>query len=146
TPSHKTEESSGSRRGRDRAPTRLRVYTSAVARLLFITGTPLGVRGGSGTYVGISVLREAVEARGHRVDLLAPTSPGYVSPAQRVAFTAALGGRAGRAPPDVVVGFDYDGLFRPRSHAYHVASIKGVIAEEARFEAGIPRLRLTAEA
>jgi len=116
-----------------------------VARLLFVTGTPLGVRGGSGTYVGISVLREAVEARGHQVDLLAPTSPGYVSLVRRVAFNVALSGRAGRVRPDVVVGFDYDGLFLPKSLAYHVASIKGVIAEEARFEAGVPRVRLAVE-
>jgi glycosyltransferase involved in cell wall biosynthesis len=117
-----------------------------VARLLFVTGTPLGVRGGSGTFVGISVLREAVEARGHQVDLLAPTSPGYVSLVGRLAFNVALRGRAGRVRPDVVVGFDYDGLFLPRSLGFHVASIKGVIAEEARFEGGIPRVRLTAEA
>jgi glycosyltransferase involved in cell wall biosynthesis len=117
-----------------------------VARLLFITGTPLDVRGGSGTYVGISVLRDAVEARGHHVDLLAPTSTGYVSLVRRVAFNVALRGRPGRFQPDVVVGFDYDGLFLPRSAAPHVASVKGVIAEEARFEAGIPRLRLAAEA
>ena len=116
-----------------------------MARLLFVTGTPPDVRGGSGTYVGISVLREAVEARGHHVDLVAPTSPGFVSLARRLAFNVMLRGKVKHAHPDVVVGFDYDGLFLPRSLGCHVASIKGVIAEEARFESGVPFARLTAE-
>jgi glycosyltransferase involved in cell wall biosynthesis len=47
---------------------------------------------------------------------------------------------------DFVVGFDWDGLFLPRSKAAHIASIKGVIAEEATFERGVPRARLTTEA
>jgi glycosyltransferase involved in cell wall biosynthesis len=116
-----------------------------MARLLFVTGTPPAVRGGSGTYVGISVLREAIEARGHEVDLLAPRTEGFVSLARRVAFNLALPARARRFRPDLVVGFDYDGMFLPNSLARHVASIKGVLAEEARFEHGIPRVRLTAE-
>jgi phosphatidyl-myo-inositol dimannoside synthase len=116
-----------------------------VARLLFVTGTPPDVRGGSGTFVGISVLREAVAARGHDVGLLAPASPGYVSLLRRLVFNVTLAGKVKRSHPDVVVGFDYDALFLPRSLGYRVASIKGVIAEEARFESGVPWARLTAE-
>jgi len=116
-----------------------------VARLLFVTGTPADVRGGSGTYVGISVLQRAVEALGHEVELLAPGSRGGVSLQARVLFNIRARSAAGRRAPDVVVGFDWDGLFL-RSGAVHVASIKGVIAEEATFERGIPWLRLTTEA
>ncbi len=98
-----------------------------------MTGTPADVRGGSGTYVGISVLQRAVEELGHEVELLAPGSRGGASLLQRVLF-------------NIIVAFDWDGLLLRRSEALHVASIKGVIAEEATFERGIPWLRLTTEA
>ena len=124
----------------------MRVYTTRVARLLFVTGTPADVRGGSGTYVGISVLRRAVEALGHEVELLVPRALGGVPLVRRIAFNAAARFSARRRAFDFVVGFDWDGLFLARSTAVHVASIKGVIAEEAAFERGVPRLRLTAEA
>jgi glycosyltransferase involved in cell wall biosynthesis len=117
-----------------------------VARLLFVTGTSPDVRGGSGTYVGISVLRKAVEACGHTVDLLAPTALGPLSLARRLLFNLSARNAARRLRSDVIVGFDLDGLFIRSSGAPQVASIKGVIAEEARFERGIPRVRLTAEA
>ena len=119
----------------------------AVARLLFVTGTPADVRGGSGTYVGISVLQRAVEALGHEVELLAPGSRGGVSLLRRVFFNIRARSAAGRWAPEVIVAFDWDGLFLARSGgAVHIASIKGVIAEEAIFERGIPWLRLTTEA
>ena len=90
------------------------------------------------------MLKEAIEARGHAVDLLAPARS-FVSLARRLAFNLAVRGEARRRRPDVVVGFDLDGLFLANSGAPQFASIKGVIAEEARFERGIPRARLTAE-
>jgi glycosyltransferase involved in cell wall biosynthesis len=117
-----------------------------VARLLFVTGTPADVRGGSGTYVGISVLQRAVEGLGHEVELLAPGSRGSVSLLRRILFNIRARSAAERRAPDVIVAFDWDGLFLARSGAVHVASIKGVIAEEATFERGIPWLRLTTEA
>lgn len=117
-----------------------------MARLLFVTGTPADVRGGSGTYVGISVLQRAVEALGHEVELLAPGASGGVSLLQRVLFNIRARAAAERRCPDVIVAFDWDGLLLARSEAVHVASIKGVIAEEATFERGIPWLRLTTEA
>ncbi len=117
-----------------------------MARLLFVTGTPADVRGGSGTYVGISVLQRAVEALGHEVELLAPGSRGRVSLLRRILFNIGARAAAGRRAPDIIVAFDCDGLFLACSGAVHVASIKGVIAEEATFERGIPWLRLTTEA
>jgi glycosyltransferase involved in cell wall biosynthesis len=116
-----------------------------VARLLFVTGTPPDVRGGSGTYVGVSVLRRAVEALGHEVNLLAPQAEGSVSLLRRIAFNTRARFVTRRQPADVLVGFDWDGLFLPYGSPVHVASIKGVIAEEATFERGIPRLRLATE-
>ena len=57
-----------------------------MARLLFVTGTASDVRGGSGTFVGISVLQRAVVARGHTVDLLAPPQDRSLSLAGRLLF------------------------------------------------------------
>ena len=116
-----------------------------VARLLFVTGTPADVRGGSGTFVGITVLRRALQDLGHQVDLLAPEPGGSPSLAARLLFNL----RAGRTPgtrPEVVVGFDLDGLWLDAGGARSVASIKGVLADEARFERGLPRVRLRVEA
>jgi glycosyltransferase involved in cell wall biosynthesis len=120
-----------------------------VARLLFVTGTAADVRSGSGTFVGISVLKTALEAAGHRVDVLAPESgSGTLSLAGRLLFNVAIRRRAeklGRGA-DAVVGFDLDGAFLPRGGAIHVAALKGVLAEESRFERGAAALRLGAEA
>ncbi len=116
-------------------------------RLLFVTGTAPDVEAGSGTYVGISVLREALERLGCQVDLAAPSAGrGPVSLAGRFLFNVSVRGIARRLRPDAVVGFDWDGLFVARSGAAHAASVKGVLAEEASFERGLPRVRLTAEA
>jgi glycosyltransferase involved in cell wall biosynthesis len=120
-----------------------------VARLLFITGTAPDVRGGSGTYVGISVLREALLELGHHVELLAPASKrGPVSLLNRVLFNLKARGavRARLSGIDAVVGFDLDGFLVRTDRARHVASVKGIVAEEARFEKGVSRARLTIEA
>lgn len=117
-----------------------------MARLLFVTGTASDVRGGSGTFVGISVLQRAVVARGHTVDLLAPPPGRSLSLPGRLLFNARARNAVRRFHPDAVVGFDCDGIFVRRDGARSVASLKGVLADEARFERGTARLRLTLEA
>jgi len=103
------------------------------------------VRGGSGTFVGISVLQRALEAQGHQIDLISP-EPGPMPlghAAQRIGFNLAAGRRLVRLAhePDLVVGFDLDGcLLRHRKP--FVASIKGVLAEELTFERGVVRFSL----
>ena len=48
---------------------------------------------------------------------------------------------------DLVVGFDFDGCFLPRPEAPpFVVSLKGIAADEQRFESGTPRARLRAQA
>ncbi len=112
-----------------------------------MSGTAPDVQAGSGTYVGISVLRRALEVLGCTVDFAAPAAgSGPVSLAGRYLFNLSVRRIANRLRPDVVVGFDWDGLFVAGAGIPHIASIKGVIAEEARFEHGIPRLRLSMEA
>ncbi len=113
-----------------------------MARLLFVTGTPAGVRQGSGTFVGISVLRQALEDAGHRVEQLAPDLSSHAL-LPRLAFNlAARRDAARRGAFDAVVGFDLDGLFVRVPGARRVASIKGVIADERRFERGWTRFAM----
>ncbi len=122
------------------------MYTTAVARLLFVTGTPADVRGGSGTFVGISVLRRALESRGHEVETIAP-APGHpVSLARRFLFNLAVRNAARRYRPDAVIGFDLDGVFVRAEGVRSAASLKGVVADEALFERGSARARLGIEA
>jgi glycosyltransferase involved in cell wall biosynthesis len=110
-------------------------------RLLFVTGTPLSVLDGSGTYVGITVLRRALEEAGHRVDLVAPS---HRSPATllRLLFNVGAWKAARGRRLDAIVGFDLDGLFVSAHGARRVASIKGVIADELQFERGSTRRSL----
>ncbi len=122
------------------------MYTTAVARLLFVTGTPADVRGGSGTFVGISVLRRALESRGHEVKLLAPLPGRSVSATRRLLFNLGARNAARHFRPDAVIGFDLDGLFVRPEGARNVTSLKGVLADEALFERGAARARLTVEA
>lgn len=112
-----------------------------MSRLLFVTGTPGSVRGGSGTFIGISVLREALLGLGHRVDLVTSpaASPGTLS---RLLFNLRRRRAAVHAHYDAVVGFDLDGVFVSAPGARRVASIKGVIAEELQFERGVTRLSM----
>ena len=105
-----------------------------------MTGTPATVRDGSGTYVGISVLRDALVARGHEVELIAPES--RVGAGARLWFNYRIRNAARAARPDVIVGFDLDGVFLDSAGALDVASIKGVVAEEMRFEKGFARASL----
>jgi phosphatidylinositol alpha-1,6-mannosyltransferase len=117
-----------------------------MARLLFVTGTASDVRSGSGTFVGISVLQRALVARGHTVDLLAPPPGRSLSLPGRLLFNAGARNAVRQFRPDAVVGFDCDGIFVRYGRARSVASLKGVLADEARFERGAARARLTLEA
>jgi glycosyltransferase involved in cell wall biosynthesis len=124
------------------------VYTSLVARLVFVTGTPAGVPDGSGTFVGISVLREALTALGHRVETVAPApGRGAVSLPARFLFNLHARKAARRLRPgtELFVEFDLDGFLAAPRGVRRVAAIKGVLADEARFERGFARARLTIE-
>ena len=119
-----------------------------MSRLLFITGTAADVPDGSGTYVGISVLRAALEARGHRVEMLAPAPHrGPVSLRERLLFNVRARGAARKllSSTDLLVGFDLDGFLVPSRGVPRVAAIKGVRGDEARFERGLTRVRLEIE-
>src|SRR6476469_4386379 len=108
-----------------------------MARLIFVTGTSSSVAEGSGTWVGISVLRDAIVALGHDVTII--SRPPNVS---RLGFNIRIRKELRSLQADAVVGFDLDGVFAPRGGPLHVAAIKGVIADEAKHERGIARVAL----
>jgi glycosyltransferase involved in cell wall biosynthesis len=111
-------------------------------RLRFLTSTPLSVTGGSGTYVGIHVLAKALRDLGHSVEMVAPTRHFPVFTFERLWFNQWL--RPSREH-DVTIGFDMDG-YRIAAGEPHVASLKGVIADEVRFERGFTRLTMGVQA
>ena len=112
-------------------------------QIRFLTSTPLDVRRGSGTYVGIHVLARALEALGHTVRYETPRVTLPVYTAQRLLFNRQL-----RPAPDcdLTVGFDMDGYRIAAGMPSHVASLKGVIADEVRFESGLTRWTMSMQA
>ncbi len=115
-------------------------------RFRFITSTPLDVVRGSGTSAGITALARALGALGARVDMVTPQVrlPSYTL--ERLWFNEQLRHRELPAC-DVSVGFDMDGYrIAGRTNVPHVASVKGVIADEGRFEAGFTRWTMALQA
>ena len=110
----------------------------ASVRLRFLTSTPLDIVHGSGTYVGMRVLARALESLGHRVEFETPRVHLPVYTAERLLFNRSL-----RPAPgfDVTVGFDMDGY-----RIADVAALKGVIADELRFESGLTRFTMGIQA
>jgi glycosyltransferase involved in cell wall biosynthesis len=110
----------------------------ASVRIRFVTATPLDVRRGSGTFVGMHVLARAVAALGHEVQFATPRVRLPVFTAERLLFNLSL---RREARCDVSVGFDMDGYRIP-----DVAALKGVIADEVRFESGLTALTMGIQA
>lgn len=118
----------------------------APLRAAFITSTPLNVREGSGTFVGITTLAGALRATGVQVGIIAPGKRLPILTAGRLLFNASLV-RRHWDDYDITVGFDLDG-YRIAGHTGrpHVAAIKGVIADELRFERGFTRATMSWQA
>jgi glycosyltransferase involved in cell wall biosynthesis len=107
-------------------------------RICFLTSTPLDIRHGSGTYVGMQVLARALESLGHTVSFETPRLRTPIYTLDRLLFNARLRPAAGF---DLTVGFDMDG-YRIAAAPGHVAALKGVIADEVRFERGATRFTM----
>ena len=142
----------------------------------FITSTPLNIVQGSGTFAGISTLAKFLRIAGATVDLVTPTIKFPIYTLERVVFNemlrlsrrtpsaaivappsrrlssgrhARLAGSEGAsfAHHPITVGFDMDGYtLAGRGLGLHIASIKGVIADEMRFEAGLTRATMRVQA
>ena len=112
------------------------------ARIAFLTSTPLDFARGSGTFAGISTLARAAEGLGAEIAFFTPTARLPVYTLERLWFNLQLR-RVDFRAFDAVVGFDMDGwLVAGR----HVASIKGVIADEMLFERGLTRRTMAVQA
>lgn len=118
-----------------------------MAHLIFLTSTPSTVAQGSGTWVGISVLRDAIEALGHRVTLISPSPRGTgETTVSRILFNVRSCSHLRQLKADALIGFDLDGVFARGGGFLHVAAIKGVLADEANYERGTNRLALALQA
>lgn len=98
---------------------------------------------GSGTAVAIAGLAGGLRSAGHRVTVLPPLwgVPGRLG--TRLLYNLEVPSRVRRGRFDLVVGFDWDGLaHRPPEGVPYVACLKGVLADEMRFERGLPRTLL----
>ncbi len=114
----------------------------ASVRIRFLTATPLDIRRGSGTYVGMRVLGDALARLGHTVEFETPRLRLPIYTLERLVFNRGL---RRSADFDLTVGFDMDG-YTIADGATHVAALKGVIADEVRFESGLTRWTMEAQA
>ena len=113
-------------------------------RLRFLTSTPLNIREGSGTYAGIQTLADTLEKLGVVVKIETPSVHLPVYTAERLLFNRMLRPSTGF---DATIGFDMDGYhLAGRDGAPHIASIKGVIADELRFQKGATRVTMAVQA
>ena len=115
-------------------------------RIAFLTSTPLNVVQGSGTYAGVATLAAALRDLEVDVEIITPQVGFPIHTVRRLWFNEQLRRRRWSGF-DLLVGFDMDG-YRIAGCAGrpHVASIKGVIADEARFERGLTRLTMSVQA
>jgi glycosyltransferase involved in cell wall biosynthesis len=115
-------------------------------RVRFVTSTPLSVVGGSGTFVGISTLAESLRALGVMVEVVTPKWPIWPYTLKRLSFNGMLPLRR-LAECDITVGFDMDGFtLAGKGRGVHIAAVKGVIADEMRFESGITKATMRVQA
>jgi glycosyltransferase involved in cell wall biosynthesis len=117
-----------------------------VLRLRFITSTPLDVQRGSGTFVGIRTLCEALAGLGAETQLVAPRMHLPIYTAERILFNESLR-RQVRGAWDATLGFDLDGYrLAGREGRPHIAALKGVVADEMRYESGLTRATMAVQA
>jgi glycosyltransferase involved in cell wall biosynthesis len=92
--------------------------------------------------VGMAALARGLESIGHSVSFETPQRHMPIYTAERLLFNRRL-----RPAPDadVTVGFDLDG-YRIAGAPSHIAALKGVIADEVRFERGLTRLTMSWQA
>lgn len=111
-------------------------------RIAFLDSWSRDPSEGSGTTVAISTLARALRKLGHEVHLLGVEDEGTPLP-RRIRYNWRLHQRIVEVAPDAALGFDIDGFLLPRRRPYPlVVHLKGVAADEARFEEGLPRWKL----
>lgn len=99
---------------------------------------------GSGTAAAIDGLAGGLTALGHTVVRIG--SEGSSTLPARLRHNLGMPGQVATGRFDLVVGFDWDGLLcRKVPGQPYVVALKGVLADEGRFERGLPRLSLSAQ-
>ena len=114
--------------------------------LQFITAIPWNVRQGTGCYVGTRTLIEGLSQLGVEITIVRPRTLTPVYTVGRILFNETLRWR--KLDGDAIVGIDVDGYTvagRPNAPP-HVACIKGVLGDAARFESGPTRASLALQA
>ena len=112
-------------------------------RIAFINSWYRDAARGSGTAVAINGLAAGIRALGHEVTLVEPRGVPAPSLGRRVAFNLGAGRRLGSERYSLVVGFDLDGLFvASKVVERYVVSLKGIAADERRYERGRARRHL----
>ena len=108
----------------------------------------MNVESGSGTFVGIETLTRSLRELDWTIDILTPQFHLPIYTAERILFNESLRFRRKLKEPDLSVGFDLDGyaLPAPLLRKPHIASIKGVVADEMRFEKGLTRATMEIQA
>ena len=106
---------------------------------------------GSGTAVAVSGLCEALQRSGHSVLSFSPENPSRFLTLSRLLFNLQVLPRLYATKADILLGIDWDGWLYSQTHRKsHLKSpflmttpywvcIKGVLADEARFEKGFTR-------
>jgi len=112
-------------------------------RIAFINSWHRDTARGSGTAVAINGLAAGMRALGHEVTLVEPRGEAGRRLIWRLAFNLRAGRRLGSERYALVVGFDLDGLFAAsRVAPRYVVSLKGIAADERRYERGWARWHL----
>ena len=96
---------------------------------------------GSGSAVAIAGLADGLRSLGHRVTILRPRTRIGSSNLTRIVANIGFRTRVRSLAADLIVGFDLDGCFLGRSSAPYVVALKGVAADELRYERGWTRAR-----
>lgn len=113
-------------------------------RILFLDSWLRDRAAGSGSAVAIAGLARGLERLGHTVDVERPRRHLPSLDLTRLHYNLTLGPRIEEIADryDLAVGFDIDGFALPASLGIpYVVALKGVAAEERRFETGWQRVR-----
>lgn len=115
--------------------------SSRPLRIALLDSWVRGRARGTGSAVAIDGLAGGLEQLGHRVERVGPRRLPRGGLLARVLFNLGLPRRVAAEEWDLVVGFDVDGCFLDVEGARHVTALKGIAADERRFEEGLTRLR-----
>jgi len=117
------------------------VKTDAPLDILFLDSWFTDRARGSGSAVAISGLAGGLRSLGHRVTFLRPRLRFPSADLTRIAANVGFRTRVRPLVADLIVGFDFDGCFLRRVNAPYVVALKGVAADELRYERGWDRAR-----